>query len=306
MLYGRLNVFDIDLLARPGLQGVATGLEFEVVSHEEAILRRLQERATAEAQAVAPPKVKKGSKIRDWLVIILVILAVAAYWWHQGWSWRELREWREIFPFLAAPPAAAMPRAAMQPPGSCAAVMARFLGDLPSQAVIDFMGAGAGLLTYRVRGEELAQSLLRLNARVEGHRFSDLITLSAPAAPAYWQGAVAFTSSDQVGALRPIMSEYERFFRKLKARVSSSGGVLVKTIPGTMTTGEYVLRGSLSDIQTHLVTAASDSAYVHYHRMSLLKPDGIATGPYLLRVIFNIIEERPQSPRSLLPGDTAA
>ena len=303
MLYGRLNMFDINLLARPGLQEVAAGLEFEVVSHEEAILRRLQERATTEAQAIAPPKVKKRSKIRGWLVIILVILAVAAYWWYQGWSWKE---WRELFPFPAAPPAAAMPQAAMQPPGSCAAVMARFLGDLPSQAVIDFMDTGAGLLIYRVRGEELTRSLLRLNVRVEGHRFSDLITLSAPAAPAYWQGAVAFTSSDQVGALRPIMSEYERFFRKLKARVSSSGGVLVKTIPGTMTAGEYVLRGSLSDIQTNLVTAASDSAHVHYHRMSLLKPDGIATGPYLLRVIFNIIEERPQSPRSLLPGDTAA
>ena len=304
MLYGRLNMFDINLLARSGLQVAAAELELgEVDIHEEAILHRLQERATAEALAVAPPKVKTRSRFWGWLVIILVILVVAAYWWYQGWSWKK---WREIFPFPKTPPTEVMPRAAVQPPGSCAAVMARFLSDLPSQAAVDFMDAGAGLLIYRIRGEELAQSLLRLNARVEGHRFSDLITLSAPAAPACWQGAVAFTSSDQVGALRPIKSEYERFFRKLKDRVSSSGGVLVETIPGTMTAGEYVLRGSLSNIQTHLVTAASDLAYVHYHRMSLLKPDGIATGPYLLRVIFNIIEERPQSPRSLLPGDTAA
>ncbi len=303
MLYGRLNMFNINLLARPGLQEAAAGLELEAVTHEEAILHRLQERATAEALAVAPSRVKTRLRFRGWLVIILVVLVVAAYWWYQGWSWKK---WREVFPYPKTPPAATMPRAVVQPPWSCAAVMARFLSDLPSQAAVDFMDTGAGLLIYRIRGEELAQSLLKLNSRVEGHQFSDLITLSAPAAPACWQGAVAFASGDQVGALRPIKSEYERFFRRLKDRVRSSGGIVVETIPGTMTVGEYVLQGSLSEIQTHLVTAASDSAYVHYHRMSLLKPDRIATGPYLLRVIFNIIEERPLSPQSLLPGDTAA
>ncbi|UCH63492.1 MAG: hypothetical protein JSU77_03310 [Fidelibacterota bacterium] len=296
-------MFDINLLARPGLQEAVAELELGADVHEEAILNRLQERATAEAQAVVPPKVKKRSRFWGWLVIIVVILVVAAYWWYQGWSWKR---WREIFPSPETPPATVMPPAAMQPPGSCAAVMARFLSDLPSQAAIDFMDAAAGLLIYRIQGEELTQSLLRLNTRVEGHRFSDLITLPAPAAPTCWQGAVAFTSSDQVGALRPIESEYEHFFRRLKDRVQSSGGVVVETVPGTMTAGEYVLQGSLDEIQTHLVTTAADSAYVHYHRMSLLRPKEIAAGPYLLRVIFNIIEERPLSPRSLLPGDTAA
>lgn len=304
MPYGRLSMFEINLLARPGLQEAAAEPELEeVAAHEEAILSRLQARAIPEALPVMPPKARAKSRFWAWLVILLVILVVAGYWWYQGWSWKR---WREIFPSPETPPAAATPQAAAQPPGSCAVVMARFLSDLPSQVAIDFMDAGAGILVYRVRGQELDQSLLRLNTRVEGCQFSDLITPSGSAKPGCWLGTVTFPSRDQVGALRPVKSEYERFFRQLKDKVHSSGGMVVETIPGTMTAGEYVLQGSLEEIQAHLVTAAGDSTNVHYHRMSLLKPDELDVGPYLLRVIFNLIEERILSPRSLLPGDTAA
>ncbi len=304
MPYGLLSMFEINLLASPGLQGTADELESdEAAAHEEALLNHLQARAISEAPPVAPPKAKAKSKLWAWLVILLVISVVATYWWYQGWSWKQ---WRDIFPFRETPPAAAMPVAAAQPPGSCAIVMARFLGDLPSEVTIDFMDAGAGILVYRVRGQELEQSLLQLNTRVEGCQFSDLITPSGSDAPGCWLGTVAFTSRNQVGALRPVKSEYERFFRQLEDKVRSSGGVVVETIPGTMTAGEYVLQGSLEEIQAHLVTASGDSANVCYHRMSLLKPDGLTAGPYLLRVIFNLIEERTLSLRSLSPGSTAA
>jgi len=184
--------------------------------------------------------------------------------------------------------------------------MARFLGDLPSQATIDFMDTGAGILTYRVRGDELTQSLLRLNTGVEGHQFSDLITPSGAALPDIWLGTIAFTSSDQVGALLPVESEYEHFFSRLRDKVSSSGGVIVETVPGTMAAGEYLLQGSLDEIRAHLVATAGDSTDVHYHRMSLLKRNELAAAPYLLRVIFNLIEERALSPRLLSPEGTGA
>ncbi len=297
-------MFEINLLTRPGLQETAAEPEAgELLEREAEIVNRLEARIPPETPPIAVAIPRAKSRFRPWMVILLVIVAAAAYWWYQGWSWNRFRE---FFPFLEAPPSTEVPEVTALRPGACAAVMARFLEELPSRASLDFMDIGAGVLIYRVWGQELAQSLLQLNAGVEGCRFSDLITPSILAASGGWLGTVAFASEQQVGAMRPVMSDYDRFFRQLQDKVRSTGGVVVEMVPGTMTAGEYVIRGSLDEIQAHLAAMAGDSLDVHYHRMSLLKSVEPAGRPYLLRVIFNIIEEPTPSPQSSLPEGTGA
>ena len=234
-------------------------------------------------------------------MLLLVIVVAAAYWWYQGWSWRQ---WREIFPFLETSLGPTAPQAAAQPAGTGTAVMAGFLGGLPARATLDFLDAGAGIMIYRVQGDELGQVLRKLNADVQGHRFSDLVTPSRSAS--YWLGTVAFASRNQAGALRPVRAEYDRFFRLLQDQIRSTGGVVVEMVPGTMTAGEYVIRGSLDEIRAHLAAAARDSINVFYHRLSLLKSATPPEGLYLLRVTFNLVEEQVPSPPPSLPEDTGA
>jgi len=301
MPYGWLSMFDINLLQKPGLQEILAEPEWEVVPGEAEIISRLEARAPTVAPIVAAPKPREKSRFRSWMVIVVVVLIVAAYWWYQGWSWRQFRE---AFPFREVPSPADVRPAVTFEEGTCAAVVTNFLLGLPSRAAIDFMDAGAGMLIYRVWGQELAQPLLQLNASIEGHQFSDLLMPVTITGPDYWYGIVTFNSRDQAGALRPVRSEYDRFFRLLQDRVRDTGGDLVEMVPGTMTAGEYVIRATLDEIQAHLATVSSDSTAVHYHRLSLLSPDGLDSDFYLLRVIFNLIEEPTPSPQLSSPGST--
>ncbi len=292
-------MFRINLLAPPGLQGVGDGGDQgEVDSHENAILNRLHARAISETQQVSTPEKKKTRRLA-WLIVIVVLIA-AAYWVDRSGIWK----WSELLLSLTTPRTAEISQGTTPETGSCAAIMANFLTELQSPFVVEFLDAGGGVFTYRVQGQELNQPLLQFNSGVKGHQFSDLIVPSDITEPGIWLGIVAFNAKEQVGALRPVESEYIYFFNQLRNNVGQSGGEIVKAIPGTMTAGEYVLQGSLEVIKSHVVAMANEAAGIHYHRVTLLKPDELFEGPYLLRVIFNLIEDQSLSQRLLSPEST--
>lgn len=300
MQSGWAVMFNINLLAKPGLQGELLIPEGAVMSERELkVISRLEAREPAkEVQAEAPPVTKVR---RTWLwVLLIVVLAAVAVWWFQGWQlaqdlflpFREeslLRE-QEVVEAPIGP--------------TCVSALASFLEDLPEDAVVDYADAETGLLIYRIWGHDLSQELLRLNTAVEGHRFSDLLRPVDTTGTGLWFGSIVFVAPDQEGAVRPLKEEYERFFRKLQHLVSESGGEVVRMIPGTMTTGEYVLSGSIGELQAHLNMIDQDSINVHYHRLSLLNQMDSPDGDYLLHVVFNIIEGRLQSPLLSLQEST--
>lgn len=303
MQYGSASVFDINLLKEPGLQGGGAAIGLGLPDREEAIIDRLQSRAapTRTASKVQP---QKKSRSRWWVMLSLLILASAVYWSYQSGNLVRLRN---LFSVVKSAPTAlpALP-AAKAPQGTCAKVLAGFLDQLPSRATVDFMAAGTGMFIYRIWGEDLGMVLPQLNAKVVGYQYGDVIGPIADGAPGYWLGTVAYASEDRPGALRPVEADYERFFTRLQDHISSSGGAIVEMIPGTMTAGEYVIRGSRVEIEAHLAEITQVAISAHYHRMSLLRQDEPSAEAYLLRVIFNLIEETTASPLLSSQGDTGA
>ena len=292
-------MFDINLLARAGLQGNGVGPEVDQdADRVEAILSRMtvpaSHEVTAEAQLATLPRRRRWP-----LFIAMIMVAAGALWITRP---DLVGRWGAALANRLRPASAVSPP--VGPVHSAGAVLARFLAGLPAGATPEFMAVGGGLLIYWINGEALGQPLGLLNAGVQGHRFSDLVAPDDGAAPDRWLGTVAFASVDQVGALRPVASEYERFFRRLKNRVTLTGGTVLQMVPGTLTAGEYVLNGSLSELHAHLMGVAEDDASVHYHRLSLLKDAEPAEQAYLLRVNFNLIEERNPSPRLSSLDDT--
>jgi hypothetical protein len=295
-------VFNINLLAKPGLQGEILVPEGAVMSKRELkVISRLEARAPEDAvQAEAAP-VSRGR--RTWLwVLLVIVLAAVAVWYFQGWQlaqdlflpFREESRIREQKVYRA-------------PLGKTSvSVLASFLEDLPENAVVDYADAEVGLLIYRIWGQAMHQDLLRLNATVEGHRFSDLLPPVDTTNPGFWLGTIVLVAPDQEGAVRPLKEEYERFFLKLQHLVSETGGAVVRMVPGTMSTGEYVLSGSIGELQAHLNMIDQDSMNIHYHRLSLLNQTDTPDGDYLLHVVFNIIEGRLQSPLSSLQESSGA
>ncbi|MFC1535671.1 hypothetical protein ACFL32_00750 [Candidatus Neomarinimicrobiota bacterium] len=293
-------MFNINLLAKPGLQGEILVPEGAVMSKRELkVISRLEARAPEDAvQAEATP-VTRGRRTWLWVLLIIVLSAVAV-WYFQGWQlaqdlllpFREESRIREQKVFRA-------------PLGKTSvSVMASFLEDLPEDAVVDYADAEVGLLIYRIWGQEMNQDLLRLNSAVEGHCYSDLLPPVDTTNPGFWHGTIVFNAPGQEGALRPLKEEYERFFLKLQHLVSETGGAVVRMIPGTMSTGEYVLSGSIGELQAHLNMIDQDTVNVHYHRLSLLNQTDTPDGNYLLHVVFNIIEGRLQSPLASLQEST--
>ena len=293
-------MFSINLLARPGLQGEVAIPEGAVTSARELqVVSRLEARVpTAEKTEEAPPTVKRR---RGWLwLLLIVVAAAAAVWWFQGWQLVD-----DLLLPLRDQALVRDQEVVEVPDGQTSvSVMASFLRDLPEDAVVDYVDAEAGLLIYRLWGDELNQDLLRLNTALEGHRLSDLLPPIDTADSGFWLGTVVFVSPDQEGAVRPLKEEYERFFVNLQDLVTETGGEVIKMVPGTMSTGEYVLSGSMGELQAHLDVIDQDSMNVHYHRLSLLNQTGAPEGDYLLHVVFNIIEGRFSSPLSSLQGST--
>ncbi|UCD39092.1 MAG: hypothetical protein JSW54_06325, partial [Fidelibacterota bacterium] len=246
-------MFDINLLAKPGIQEAIAGPEAEEeVDREAAIIERLGARVSVEAPLAEAPRRTIWSRFRIWVVLLIIVVAGVAYWWYRGWSWKP---WEEILQFLVTPPPVGEALAIAEPVGTCPVIIDRFMDALPSRASLDFLDVGGGILMYYVQGRDLSQSLLQLNTQIEGYRYHDVV---APREPdisfGSWLGTVAFDSRDQVGALRPVKSDYDQFFNLLENNVRSTGGTLVAMIPGTMTAGEYHIQGSLGEIQAHVAS----------------------------------------------------
>ncbi|UCD38443.1 MAG: hypothetical protein JSW54_02915 [Fidelibacterota bacterium] len=296
-------MFDINLLAKPGIQESIAELEAEEnVDREAAIIQRLGARVTAEAPIAEAPPRKIRSRFRIWIVLLIIIVAGVAYWWYRGWDWKP---WEELLQLLVTPPPVSEALAIAEPIGTCPVIIDRFMNALPSRASLDFLDVGGGILMYYVQGGDLAQSLLHLNTQIEGYRYHGVVAPRGPGiSVGSWLGTVAFDSRDQVGALRPVKSDYDQFFNLLENNVRNTGGVLVAKIPGTMTAGEYHIQGSLGEIQAHVASITHEMNKVHYHRMSILKQAAQVGETYLLRVIFNLIEERVPSPQLSSPGDS--
>lgn len=289
-------MFEINLLRPPGLQAeVATIPKPEPVGREEAIIDRMQGRVQKTSAPPAQGKLRKSFARRLWNLVILVMISVAAYWAYEAWGqYRAAR----VSIISVTPPAAL--REVIPPPsavmaGSSAAIMAAFIAQLPDQATIDFMDAGAGVLIYRIWGWELSQYLPQINATVEGYRQDDLLAPGGTEAPGYWLGSVTYTADDTLGILRPAEYGYVGFFDSLQVQITATGGDVVEMVPGTNASGEYVIRGTLEDIHGHLNMLSNRRPPAHYHRMSLLRQSNVPTETYLLRVLFSL--EEPESPR---------
>ncbi len=285
-------MFEINLLKPPGLQGaVAVIPRPEPMGTEEVIIGHMQGRTQKTSAPPVPVKLRKSFANRLGRLVILVLIGVAAYWAYQAWV-----QYRAVAVISITPPAhreVILPSAA-KVPGSSAAIMAAFIEQLPSQATIDFMDAGAGILIYRIWGWELSQYLPQMNAMVAGYRQDDLLAPGGTEAPGYWLGSVTYEAEDTLGILRPAEYGYVGFFDSLQAQITATGGDIVEMVPGKNATGEYVIRGTLRDIHGHLNTLSTHRPPARYHRMSLLRQKDAPTETYLLRVLF--ILEEPRSP----------
>ncbi len=287
-------MFEINLLRPPGLQGAVAPIpKPEPVGTEEAIINHMQGRTQKTSAPPAPIKRRISFARRLWHLVILVLIGVAAFWAYQAWVQYRTAQGRvfSITPptrreVILPPPATA--------PGSSAAIMAAFIEQLPSQATIDFMDAGAGVLIYRIWGWELSQYLPQMNAMVEGYRQDDLLAPGGTDAPGYWLGSVTYEAQDTLGILRPAEYGYVGFFDSLQAQIKATGGDIVEMIPGINATGEYVIRGTLRDIHGHLSRLSTHHPPARYHRMSLVRQSNAPTETYLLRVLFSL--EEPESP----------
>ncbi len=287
-------MFEINLLRPPGLQvEVAPIPKPEPVGTEEVIINHMQGRVQKTSAPPAPVKHRQSFARRLWQLVILAVIGVAAYWAYQAWvQYRAAR----VTVISVTPPA---PREVILPPpatvpGSSAAIIAAFIEQLPSQATIDFMDAGAGVLIYRIWGWELSQYLPQMNAMVEGYRQDDLLAPGGTGAPGYWLGSVTYEAEDTLGILRPAEYGYVGFFDSLQVQIKATGGNIVEMVSGSNATGEYVIRGTLRDIQGHLNTLSTHRPPARYHRMSLLRQSDAPTETYLLRVLFSL--EGPESP----------
>ena len=287
-------MFEINLLRPPGLQAaVAPISKPEPVGTEEAIIGHLRGRIQKTSAPPAPVKHRISFARRLWQLVILVLLGVAAYWASQAWVQYRTAHGRVISITPPTRSAVILPPPASAP-SSSAAIMAAFIEQLPSQATIDFMDAGAGVLIYRIWGWELSQYLPQMNAMVEGYRQDDLLAPGGGEAPGYWLGSVTYEAQDTLGILRPAEYGYVGFFDSLQAQINTTGGDIVEMIPGNNATGEYVIRGTLRDIHGHLNTLSAHRPPARYHRMSLLRQSNAPTETYLLRVLFSLGE--PESP----------
>lgn len=284
-------MFEINLLRTPGLQAAVEAIpKPATLRADEVIINHMNERK--QPTSVPPAKVKLSLIRRLVRLIILVLISVSGYWGYQAWV--QYQAGRMSVLSLTPPPP--VPLAQVLPglvKGSSAAIMAAFIDQLPAQATIDFMDAGAGVMIYRIWGWELSQYLPQMNAMVEGRQYDDLLAPGGADAPGYWLGSVTYEAEDTVGVLRPVEYGYSGFFDTLQAQIGTTGGMIVEMLPGSNSTGEYVIRGSIADIKAHLKMLSERRPQARYHRMSLLRQSNQPSESYLLRVLFDL--EEPES-----------
>ncbi|MFC1480772.1 hypothetical protein ACFL6E_00820 [Candidatus Neomarinimicrobiota bacterium] len=292
-------MFEINLLSAPGLQAGIRDFQFapkaasSVIDEESSIIQRLQARKESQfAQAVEIP-VRTVRNIYYLYFLLAVSLFAGGYWGYNEY-WRQMQR-RGGISSITPPPSSIRFNQPISDQVTSAGVMANFLANMPIQITLDFMDAGAGVLIYRVWGEDLTRFLPQLNAMVIGYEHSDLLAPEGVSKPGYWLGTVAYKSDNGTGALRPVELDYNEFFDNLELQLRGSGAQLIATISGFRKAGEYVIKGTILEIQDHLTEIDSDASSIKYHRMSLIREGDLVGDRYKLRVIFNLVEDSGQS-----------
>jgi hypothetical protein len=292
-------MFEINLLGTPGLQAGIRDFQFapkgksSVVDEESAIIQRLQARKESQFSDAAVTHVKSARRFYP-LYLLLVIILIAGGYWGFGEYLKQLQR-RGGISSITPPPSSIRFNQPVTDPVTSAGIMANFLSNMPTQITLDFMDAGAGVLIYRVWGEDLTRYLPQLNAMVIGYEQSDLLAPEGISKPGYWLGTVAYKTGNSIGALKPVASDYNEFFDNLEMQLRGSGAQLITTVPGFRKAGEYVIKGTILDIQDHLTEIDAGALLIKYHRMSLIRDGDLVGGRYKLRVIFNLVEDSGQS-----------
>ncbi|MCK4578074.1 MAG: hypothetical protein KAU50_04745 [Candidatus Marinimicrobia bacterium] len=295
-------MFEINLLKTPGLQVTAPKIAPpKRIEYEDELVNRLEVRGgTSAAITDVMPKYSILRSLIRWLIALL-LAGLAGYWAYQAWTafYGADGSIISVTQPVTEQPAAAAPALI----GSPASILPTFIEHLPSQATIDFMDVGAGVLIYRMWGRELSLFLPQLNAMVDGHIRDDLLAPDGGNIPGYWLGTVIYESEDQEGVIRPVDGDYGAFFDTLKTRVNSTGGLLVEVIPGAVSAGEYVISGTLRDLHSHLLMVSRSQTKAYYHRMSIIRQYDQPAESYLLRVLFHLVKEPKPSPLLSLRGN---
>lgn len=294
-------MFEINLLEQPGLKGGQAAQVAGEPPEEDELINRLAKRQPTPAARARTSRTK--AKIKFGWLFLFALLAVIAYWLYTG-GYSDLIKRKDVSG-ARVHQLSPTKKAKVMPIRTSVLIMEAFLSGLPSKATIDFVDVGDGILTYKAWGQELTDHLLQSQSSISGYQFGDLISPGASTGPGYWWGTVAYASTEPIDALRPIESDYQEFFNELKLGVRTSGGAVLETIPGIMAAGEYLLSGTLKDIQAHLAEVAYGEVNAHYYRLSLIRNGDTETAPYMLRVVFNLIEEQEKSPLLSLLGDIA-
>ncbi len=307
MLSGRCKVFEIDLLADPGLQQDKAAAEPEDPERafEEELADRLASRGGAMPTQIVPTietQVSGAGKVRG--VTRLVWIAILAGGILAGYTQRDLL--RPYLDPLLPRSMRSTPAAAIETPVPRAVrIASRFLATLPGEASLAYLEAGSGLLLYRMQGDLTAEALASLNSSVEGFRIGDNLEAIAGERSA-WLGVVSYTDPGQGHDPAAAGPDYDDFFSALRRSVSTSGAEVTRTSAGLLEPGEYVIAGKLAQVRAHLDAVAETPPPARYHRVSLLRLDGADEDRYRMRVVFNLLKDESPSPQPSSPAGTGA
>ncbi|MCH7573558.1 MAG: hypothetical protein IIA59_00360 [Candidatus Marinimicrobia bacterium] len=303
---GWSNVFEINLLLRPGLQGVVeipSEAEVPQVDADEALADRLVSRGgevaialEAEVGVALPVPVGRPWLVR--LVVAAVIMELAFL------SYQSLTPVRSAVDRIVGWAAGTISAGALRPAPvpQVMQISATFLDALPNNINISYLEAGAGLLLYHIEGGIDIDLLKGVQAGLEGYQLGDVLSITGERAEKL-VGAVTYRDQQPMDIWRPESSVYDRFFNNLRRSISARGGEVTHTSVASQRPGEYVIAGDLGLVRAHLRGVLSEPIRANYHRVILLEnPEG-SRRQYFLRVVFDLVLEGVASqPRSSQAG----
>ena len=299
-------MFEINLLLRPGLQGVVeipSEAEIPQADADDTLADRLALRG---GEVVIAPEAEDAVALpvsvgRPWRVRLAVAAAIMAL---AFWSYHALTPVRSAVNrtvgWAAGTIGAGAPRPASVP--RVMRISATFLDALPNNVDITYLEAGAGLLLYHIEGGIDIDLLKGVQAELEGYQLGDVLSITGERAEKL-VGAVTYKDQQPMDIWRPESSVYDRFFNNLRRSISARGGEVTHTSVASQRPGEYVIAGDLGLVRAHLRGVLSEPIRANYHRVILLEnPEGSGR-QYFLRVVFDLVLEGVASqPRSSQAG----